>query len=455
MSRPRSAGSFFWGFILIGVGLIFLLRNLGYEIPIWTGVARYWPILLIVWGLIKFLDYFRWKKAGQPGPLFGAGEVVLLIVVILSGTALTAANNIGPDFDSLIEVAGLNILEVTGRDYQFTEHYEKDVPAGSSIEIINRYGAVDITPADTDRIVVEVTKSIRAADQKAADELAKDFNYSIVEEGGRYRVISNYNRDDNRMRGRRFRTSLSVKVPTRSALTVNNRYGAVEVSGLTGDQNVENGFGPTLITRITGAVDIKSRNDRVTVEDVTGATTIANEFADVEARRIAGKVDIKHRNGSVEIEEIKGDASIANQFGSITARNIQGAFTVDSRNTAVEAINVEGNATVENQFHYVKLEDVRGVVRVENRNGNIELRYGQPPRNNIELKNRFAEVRLVLPASSSFSIDARTRFAHVSTDFEELSTRNEHDRNTVTGMVRSGGPEIRIDNQNAGIYILK
>jgi len=49
MSRPRSAGSIFWGFLLISVGMVFLLKNLGYEIPVWTGVARYWPVLLILW----------------------------------------------------------------------------------------------------------------------------------------------------------------------------------------------------------------------------------------------------------------------------------------------------------------------------------------------------------------------------------------------------------------------
>jgi DUF4097 and DUF4098 domain-containing protein YvlB len=437
MSRPRNAGSVFWGLILISVGMIFLLKNLGYEIPIWTGVALYWPILLIVWGVIKLVDYARWKRAGQPGPLFGAGEVVLLIIVILSGTALTAASNIGPDFNDIFEFAGLNILEITGKDYQFTEHYEKDVPAGSSIEIVNRFGSVTVTPADTDRILVDVAKSITAADQASADELAKTFNYSIVEEAGRFRVISNYNRDENRRQGRRFKTSLTIKVPKRSVLTVNNRYGEVEVSDIAGDQQIENGFGATLLSRINGAVDVKSRNDRVAVEDITGATKISNQFGGVEARRISGNLEVEHRNGEVNVEEIKGNAQISNQFGSI------------------EVTRVDGNATIENRFHYVKLEDVKGVIWVENRNGNVEVRFVQPPRNNIRVDNRFGDVRLILPDNSSFSLDARTRYASVSTDFEELTRRDEPDRNSLSGRVGSGGPEIRIDNQNGNINISK
>jgi DUF4097 and DUF4098 domain-containing protein YvlB len=455
MSRPRSTGSFFWGSILIVVGTIFLLKNLGYEIPIWAGVARYWPVLLIVWGLIKLVDYARWKKAGQPGPLFGAGEVVLLIVVILSGTALTAASNIGPDFNSLFEVAGFDILDITGKEYQFTEHHEKDVPSGSSIEIINRYGSVEITPAETDQIIVEVAKTITASDEKLADEFAKGFTYSIVEEANRYRVISNFNRDDNRLRGRRFRTSLTVKVPKRSNVSVDNRFGGVEISDITGDQKIENGFGPTQVSRIAGAVDVKNRNERVLVEDITGAAVIVNEFGDVEARRIGGRLELRDRNGNVEVEEITGDAEVSNQFGSINLKDIQGSLTVGARNTSVEVLRVGGNAAVENQFHYVTMEEVKGEVSVVNRNGNVELRYTEPPRSNIRVTNKFSDVRMVLPASSSFTIDARTRFASVSTDFDELSMRDEHDRNSLTGKVGSGGPEIRIENMNGSIHISK
>ena len=308
MSRPRSAGSVFWGLILISVGMIFLFKNLGYEIPVWAGVARYWPILLILWGVIKLFDYARWKRAGEPGPLFGAGEVVLLIIVILSGTALTAASNISPDFNTFFENVGIDVFDITGNDYMYTEHYEKDVPAGSSIEIINRYGNVEVTPSETDRITVDVAKTVVAANQEQADNLSKVLTYSIVEEGSRYRIISTYNRDQNSSRGRRFKTSLTVHVPTRSNLNVNNRNGSVEISGLTGDQNLTNAFGEVTLQNISGRVQIRNRNDRVIVEDITGDTEIVNEFGNVEGRRINGSVSVRDRNATVELDEIKGDA---------------------------------------------------------------------------------------------------------------------------------------------------
>lgn len=454
MSR-RSTASVFWGLILVGVGAILLFKNLGYEIPIWSGVATYWPVLLIVWGLIKLVDYARWKRAGQPGPLFGAGEVVLLIIIILSGMALTAASNINPDLGSLFDSIGVDFAGIAGNSYQFSEHYEKDVPGGSAIEIINRYGDVIVTPAETDRINVDVAKTVIAANEKDADDLSKVLMYSIVEEGGRYRVISNFNRDENRGRGRRLKTSLTIQVPKRSSLSVNNRNGGIEVSGITGDQQVTNAFGRVLLSRISGTVEIKSHNDNVVVEDISGMAKISNEFGNVEARRIAGALNIELRNGNVDVDEVKADTKISNAFGSISAKNIQGSLTSDSRMTSVDLSHVENNATIDAQFGSVKLEDVKGSVSVENKNGDVEVRYVQPPRNNLKVTSKFGRVTVTLPPNSSFSIDARTRFASVSSDFPELESHNEAERNNLNGRVGSGGPELRIDNQNGDISIYK
>jgi len=75
MSVRRSAGVIFWGLTLVTVGGLLLANNLGYPIQIWPYVARYWPALLIAWGLLKFVDYYRFSHAGDTRPLFSGGEV--------------------------------------------------------------------------------------------------------------------------------------------------------------------------------------------------------------------------------------------------------------------------------------------------------------------------------------------------------------------------------------------
>jgi len=54
-----------WGIILIVIGLIFFLDN--FDVNIWDFVARLWPVALIVWGAWKL--YFGLKERRKEAPL--------------------------------------------------------------------------------------------------------------------------------------------------------------------------------------------------------------------------------------------------------------------------------------------------------------------------------------------------------------------------------------------------
>src|SRR4051812_49395827 len=101
MSVRRSAGTIFWGLTLVTIGGLLLAHNLGYSLHIWPYVVRYWPALLVAWGLLKFVDYFRFRHSGDTRPLFSGGEVALLIVVIFAGSAISAAANLTPDLGNV------------------------------------------------------------------------------------------------------------------------------------------------------------------------------------------------------------------------------------------------------------------------------------------------------------------------------------------------------------------
>lgn len=53
MDEPRGANRFLGGLLLLGLGVLFLLSNLGYFS--WGAVGRWWPLLLIAIGLIILL----------------------------------------------------------------------------------------------------------------------------------------------------------------------------------------------------------------------------------------------------------------------------------------------------------------------------------------------------------------------------------------------------------------
>jgi hypothetical protein len=61
MAKNVRRDSLVWGFILIVIGVIFLLETL--DVEVWDSVAHFWPIVLIIWGAWKL--YFGIKERGE------------------------------------------------------------------------------------------------------------------------------------------------------------------------------------------------------------------------------------------------------------------------------------------------------------------------------------------------------------------------------------------------------
>ena len=85
MEKNPQVRSFFWPILLVGVGIIWLLRNLGY-IPHFSlgAILQFWPLLLIVLGLdILFSRRFPWI-----GTAVGLLAVAAVVVYLVSGPSL-------------------------------------------------------------------------------------------------------------------------------------------------------------------------------------------------------------------------------------------------------------------------------------------------------------------------------------------------------------------------------
>jgi len=70
----RGSGQWFLGLIILAIGIIFLLENV-FGMEIWEEVWLFWPIFLLIWGIIELFQ----KKAIFFGILLMALGVVFFI----------------------------------------------------------------------------------------------------------------------------------------------------------------------------------------------------------------------------------------------------------------------------------------------------------------------------------------------------------------------------------------
>jgi hypothetical protein len=372
---------------------------------------------------------------------------VLLVFVLIAGTVASAVIHVSPGF---LSMANIDLFPLEGNDYDYTEHYESPARPGSGIEIVNRFGSVEVLPADQDTITVDVRKRIRADSQEHADTLEDQLTFSIVEQAGLYRVVSTLNRDADRARGRRFSTSLVVRVPARSNVRIDNRNGEVRLVGLEGDQVVTNGFARVEAREIRGSVEITNQNGEVVVEQVRDSLAVRNSLARTVVRDIGADLRLENRNGSVEVARIGGRATVSNSFAQTIVTDVTGDLTIRGRNSSVEVEGVGGNLDVEAAFEFVRIRGAGGRVRIDNRNGEVDLRFDAPPSAGLTVTAEHSSVTIQVPRSG-FGLDLTTRFGEIETNLGIDVERDGPERRLRT--TSTLGPTFSVRTTNGDIRL--
>lgn len=462
MSTRRSAGVIFWGLVLVTIGVLMLAHNLGYPLHIWPYIARYWPALLIAWGLLKFVDFFRFRRSGDNRPLFSGGEVALLILVIFAGSAITTAANVSPDLGNIFQIGDLDLWDITGNNFSYDEHKEVALPSASvpveyEVDIVNYFGNVEVRPSDMDHIVLDAKKTVRAASQSEADRLVNDFTFSITNEGSKYRIASSKDTGGSSDGGGRqaFKSSLEIQLPKHFAVHVDNRNGRVAIQDLIGSEEILNRFGDVEIHNIAGRLKIENRNGAVTAEDISDSVAINNAYSNTTVKNIGGDLELDSKNASVDISNVKGNAKVTNAYAPVNVDNVQGNLTINGRNNSLDIQHVGGDIAADSSYENVNITDPRGAVRITGRNGEMTLSFERPPEKDVNISAQYGTVTLDLPASSAFSIEARADYGEIESDFDGLNHDNTNRQRLVRGEVGHGGPKILIETRNGNIRLVK
>ena len=180
--RPRSLAG---PVVLILMGVVFLLVTMG-RLPIEDfGLlfAHYWPVLLILAGVIKLAESFMARQSGTRSTGFGAGSIFLLILIVVFGLIASQVakvdwQGIGDNID-----VGDNNFPFFGHAYDREGDLAQAFPAGASLHVTNVRGAVNVTTSDDNQIKLTYHQRIRADGQKQADDRSAEAKPQISVNG--------------------------------------------------------------------------------------------------------------------------------------------------------------------------------------------------------------------------------------------------------------------------------
>src|SRR5208283_208428 len=96
----------------------------------------FWPALLILWGVLKLVEYEQAKRLGQPARGIGVGGVFLMLFLI--GTGLIATQAARVDWKNLrdhIQIGDDEGLDEIfgGSTFDYSDELSQEIPVGSSV----------------------------------------------------------------------------------------------------------------------------------------------------------------------------------------------------------------------------------------------------------------------------------------------------------------------------------
>jgi hypothetical protein len=458
VTPPRRRRSMTGPVILIIIGIIFLLGNL--HLISWGRLgslfAHYWPLLLILWGVLKLVEHQRAKQEGVAAPGIGAGGVFLLIVLIIAGLSASQLARVNwEEVHDQFDIGDTHIPFFPGETFEFDDQLTHELPAGAAVKIVNDRGAVNVSISNNDKIEITAHKKIRAEGQDEANKWNEQTKPQINVSGNLITVNAN-------TRGAGVHpvtVDLNVSIPRKAAVTVaaqrgdvnvmgrdgnveiSNQRGDVSVDDVNGDLNlnmdhssVNMGHSSVRVSQVSGDVSLQGRSDEVTISDVKGGVRLNGEFTDsLKLSKIGKAVSFKSSRTDLELAKLAGDLDLDSD--TLRADNITGPLRVSTRSKDIT------------------LQAVSGDARIQNENSGVEL--GLKSAGNVQIDNRNGDITVGVPDKLGFKVDARSQGGEVQADFPGVKVTNDDNGGKASGAVGNGAIHLVLNSEHGNITIRK
>jgi DUF4097 and DUF4098 domain-containing protein YvlB len=324
----------------------------------------------------------------RPRPARRANGLGIALVVV--GLLLLAFQVLGGGF-----AVGGGSITLVDQEYQ-----------GNRIELSATASDVEIRPGDSSSIHIEAIQ--RGGSQG-------DYQIDVTSSGDTVRVAETSSSLFCFFCSRS--VSYRISVPAGTQADIHTASGEIDVQGL------------------SGAVALGSVSGDVRAADLTGGLTVSTTSGEVQLRDVAGKLDIGSISGDINLE----------------SGNVDGA-TVNTTSGEVELDGVAGALKVTSVSGDIKVREAHdGRLELSTTSGEIEYQ-GDLARASANTVNSISgDVRLRLPESSGFRLDASTVSGDISSEFD--LREGQQARWSLSGVAGDGSATLTIGTTSGDIQV--
>jgi DUF4097 and DUF4098 domain-containing protein YvlB len=434
----HSRNSLFIGILLIFFGALLLGRHFFPGLAIGSFLVRYWPVLLILWGVTLLGEHLAARREGRPFRSMSGGDFLLLMALILVVLSVIAWDQ----FRSHAADWGISTNWMRESAISSEELPSAAVQPGDQVQVNIPAGDITIHTSEDNMMHVVAKRMGYAWDKSDAQRKAQRIDVVINHQPGGYQIQP----------GGWFppspdaRVDLDIQIPAEAKV------------------QAQTGQGDVTISDMKGGVAVTTRNGDSELHDIAGDVAIESRHGDAEISGVQGNVSLNGAGGQVDIADVTGNVTVNGEYyGPIRARNVSGEMQFMSSRTEVAIGQLTGHMEVDSDSMEiadaagavkltthdkdVTLENVRGEIDLTDRHGDVDVRLTQPLSAAIRLSNDTGDVTLTLPSQANFSIDASSRSGKIESDFQgpSLTLANGDNNGRLEGTYGTGGPHIHIE----------
>jgi len=433
----------FSGLLLIVFGALLLLHNYGH-LSLRNAFGHWWPLIFIFWGATKLYERTLAQRQGRTSGWITPGEVFLVLGLMTVIGIATAWEIISPD----IEGWG-------GEPYSYPiDAPSQTIPANARITVRGGRGNITVRSSDEPMLRLSGEKSIRTLSERDAEKRAPSIGIGVTQSGDSYEVRpTGFDLGDSRVS-----VNMDIVVPKKSVVTVRTERGDITISDMVSDVSVSTRKGDVEVNDTTGNVNVDTNGGDVKVTDTKGDIKVSGRGGDIEAVNAAGSLVVDGEFfGAIRADKIAKGVRFVSQHTDLTLTQLGGHFEKGSGN--LEIAEAPGNLTSRTKNASVSLENVTGKLVLDNTNGSVEVRFSNPPKEDVTINNTRAAITLVMPSGSNFEIQADCHSCDINSEFSGGSlnpTKTDKGDSHLEGKYGAGrGPKIILRTSYDSIEIRK
>ncbi|HEU5336913.1 MAG TPA: DUF4097 family beta strand repeat-containing protein, partial [Terriglobales bacterium] len=418
VNPPRRRRSFAGPLILILLGVVFLLGNMHvltwHSLGMWF--ARYWPVLIIVWGVVKLIEYYQAQREGTRPSGIGVGGFFLLLFLVCAGLIASQAARVnwhalGDEMDM-----GDNMWPMFGETYSFNDQLQQAFPAGGSLRVVSSRGGITVNSWDQSDIKVIVHKRLAADNEAQSKQIDSQTRPTISVAGNLVTVNANTTGAGDQ---HAVSTDLEISLPRNVSVDAATQHGDVSVQARDADVKVSDSHGDVNVGQITGTTSVSMRHGSLTAAHIKGNLNVDGRLDDTNISDVSGTVVMTGDYfGDLSMAGIKKSVRFKSSRTDLEFSRLDGNLDMESGD--LQAKSLVGPVRLVTKSKDVHLDEVSGDIKVEDSNGTVEVHAGKLPLGSIQIANTKGDVQVVVPAGATFSVNARTRDGDINTDFAQI-----------------------------------